>query len=157
MRKRLAAVIVLCGVAAGAAAFARPNRLVSRVARYEYVAGVGQLSVYNVANGSLVGRFGLPGVARVFFGGDFVTVTKTDELAWASLKPRVLGVIMDHFVAGRAVIGCPSAAPISRAAWAASHCACSSRAAWSRGPWNSFPPRVARTGSRRSHTSESTA
>ncbi|PPQ29171.1 NifU family protein [Rhodopila globiformis] len=48
--------------------------------------------------------FGLPGVARVFLGGDFVTVTKTDEFSWHALKPQVLGVIMDHFVAGRPVI-----------------------------------------------------
>src|SRR5476651_206939 len=48
--------------------------------------------------------FALPGVARVFLGGDFVTVTKNDELSWQALKPQVLGVIMDHFVAGRAVI-----------------------------------------------------
>jgi Fe-S cluster biogenesis protein NfuA len=48
--------------------------------------------------------FGLPGVARVFLGGDFITVTKTDELSWQALKPRVLGVIMDHFVSGLPVI-----------------------------------------------------
>jgi Fe-S cluster biogenesis protein NfuA len=48
--------------------------------------------------------FQLPGVARVFLGGDFVTVTKHDEISWQELKPRVLGVIMDHFVAGRPVI-----------------------------------------------------
>jgi Fe-S cluster biogenesis protein NfuA len=48
--------------------------------------------------------FGLTGVARVFLGGDFITVTKTDELSWQTLKPQVLGVIMDHFVAGRPVI-----------------------------------------------------
>jgi Fe-S cluster biogenesis protein NfuA len=48
--------------------------------------------------------FALPGVARVFLGGDFVTVTKNDELSWQALKPQVLGVIMDHFVAGRPVI-----------------------------------------------------
>jgi Fe-S cluster biogenesis protein NfuA len=48
--------------------------------------------------------FALPGVARVFLGGDFITVTKTDELSWQTLKPQVLGVIMDHFVAGRPVI-----------------------------------------------------
>jgi Fe-S cluster biogenesis protein NfuA len=48
--------------------------------------------------------FALPGVARVFLGGDFVTVTKTDEIAWQSLKPQVLGAIMEHFVAGRPVI-----------------------------------------------------
>ncbi len=48
--------------------------------------------------------FALPGVARVFLGGDFITVTKTDETAWQALKPQVLGAIMEHFVAGRPVI-----------------------------------------------------
>src|SRR5215212_3599295 len=48
--------------------------------------------------------FALPGVVRVFLGGDFITVTKTDEVAWQSLKPQVLGAIMEHFVAGRPVI-----------------------------------------------------
>ena len=48
--------------------------------------------------------FALPGVARVFFGGDFVTVTKTDDVAWSALRPQVLGAIMEHFVAGRPVI-----------------------------------------------------
>ncbi|MEA2739521.1 MAG: hypothetical protein QOH05_2828 [Acetobacteraceae bacterium] len=48
--------------------------------------------------------FALPGVARVFLGGDFITVTKNDEISWQALKPQVLGVIMDHFVAGRPVI-----------------------------------------------------
>jgi Fe-S cluster biogenesis protein NfuA len=48
--------------------------------------------------------FALPGVARVFLGGDFVTITKTDAIAWQALKPRVLGAIMEHFVAGRPVI-----------------------------------------------------
>jgi Fe-S cluster biogenesis protein NfuA len=50
------------------------------------------------------GLFALQGVARVFLGGDFVTVTKNDEVSWQALKPRVLGVIMDHFVAGLPVI-----------------------------------------------------
>jgi NFU1 iron-sulfur cluster scaffold homolog, mitochondrial len=48
--------------------------------------------------------FDLPGVARVFLGSDFVTVTKTDETSWQALKPQVLATIMDHFVAGRPVI-----------------------------------------------------
>ena len=48
--------------------------------------------------------FDLPGVARVFLGGDFITVTKTDEISWQSLKPQVLATIMEHFVAGRPVI-----------------------------------------------------
>lgn len=48
--------------------------------------------------------FALPGVARVFLGADFITVTKTGDAAWQALKPQVLGTIMEHFVAGRSVI-----------------------------------------------------
>jgi Fe-S cluster biogenesis protein NfuA len=48
--------------------------------------------------------FDLPGVARVFLGVDFITVTKTGDTVWQSLKPQVLAAIMDHFVAGRPVI-----------------------------------------------------
>ena len=48
--------------------------------------------------------FALPGVARVFLGGDFVTVTKNDVVEWSALRPQVLGAIMEHFVAGRPVI-----------------------------------------------------
>jgi Fe-S cluster biogenesis protein NfuA len=47
--------------------------------------------------------FALPGVARVFLGHDFITVTKTDVTGWQTLKPQVLGAIMEHFVAGRPV------------------------------------------------------
>ncbi len=48
--------------------------------------------------------FQLPGVSRVFLGGDFVTVTKSDLADWAELRPQVLGAIMEHFVAGRPVM-----------------------------------------------------
>jgi len=48
--------------------------------------------------------FRLEGVGRVFLGADFITVTRTDDIAWQTLKPRVLGAIMDHFVAGLPVI-----------------------------------------------------
>ena len=48
--------------------------------------------------------FQLPGVARVFLGGDFVTITKSDLADWQTLRPQVLGEIMEHFVAGRPVI-----------------------------------------------------
>src|SRR4028118_831998 len=41
----------------------------------------------------------VPGVAGVFFGHDFVTVTKTDG-EWQHLKPAILGAIMEHFMAG---------------------------------------------------------
>ncbi|CCQ75696.1 NifU family protein [Magnetospira sp. QH-2] len=43
--------------------------------------------------------FQLDGVAGVFLGGDFITVTKGAEGDWETLKPVVLGAIMDHFTA----------------------------------------------------------
>jgi len=48
--------------------------------------------------------FALPGVARVFLGADFVTVTQTGEVDWQGLRPQVLGAIMEHFMAGRPVL-----------------------------------------------------
>jgi Fe-S cluster biogenesis protein NfuA len=43
--------------------------------------------------------FAVPGVSGVFFGSDFVTVTKADG-EWQHLKPAVLGAIMEHFLSG---------------------------------------------------------
>ena len=43
-------------------------------------------------------------MARVFLGGDFVTVTKNDLADWQQLRPQVLGAVMEHFVAGRPVV-----------------------------------------------------
>ena len=39
----------------------------------------------------------------VFFGADFITVTKQDEGDWYQLKPAVLAVIMEHFTTGQPV------------------------------------------------------
>jgi Fe-S cluster biogenesis protein NfuA len=41
--------------------------------------------------------FEVPGVSGVFFGADFITVTKTDG-EWQQLKPAILGAIMEHFL-----------------------------------------------------------
>jgi Fe-S cluster biogenesis protein NfuA len=40
--------------------------------------------------------FEVDGVARVFFGSDFISVTKADG-DWRHLKPPILGAIMEHF------------------------------------------------------------
>jgi Fe-S cluster biogenesis protein NfuA len=48
--------------------------------------------------------FALEQVRGVFFGGDFITVTKDEEGDWYQLKPAVLAVIMEHFTAGRPVM-----------------------------------------------------
>jgi Fe-S cluster biogenesis protein NfuA len=44
--------------------------------------------------------FMIPDVARVFFGADYISVTRTDAAKWKHLKPAVLGAIMDFYVAG---------------------------------------------------------
>ncbi|QEO16867.1 NifU family protein [Acetobacter vaccinii] len=48
--------------------------------------------------------FAIPGVARVFLGNDFVSITKTDETDWAELRGQVLSVLTDHFVAGHSIV-----------------------------------------------------
>jgi Fe-S cluster biogenesis protein NfuA len=48
--------------------------------------------------------FAVEGVCGVFFGNDFISVTKSDDQEWYILKPAVLGVVMEHFTAGRPVI-----------------------------------------------------
>lgn len=56
--------------------------------------------------------FGIDGVTGVFLGSDFVTVTKDAEQEWHALKPAILGVIMEHFTAGRAVINSEAEAAV---------------------------------------------
>jgi Fe-S cluster biogenesis protein NfuA len=41
----------------------------------------------------------VPGVAGVFYGSDFITVTKKDG-DWQHLKPAILGAIMEHYMSG---------------------------------------------------------
>ena len=47
--------------------------------------------------------FEVNGVNGVFLGADFVSVTK-DDADWAHIKPAILGVIMEHFMADRPVM-----------------------------------------------------
>ena len=46
----------------------------------------------------------IDGVTGVFFGADFITVTKADDQDWTWLKPPILGVIMEHFTSGQPVM-----------------------------------------------------
>ena len=48
--------------------------------------------------------FGLDGVKGVFFGTDFITITKAEDLDWQIMKPVVLGAIMEHFNSDDATI-----------------------------------------------------
>ena len=43
--------------------------------------------------------FGIDGVDGVFFGSDFITVSKSAG-EWPQLKPAILGAIMEHFMSG---------------------------------------------------------
>ena len=44
--------------------------------------------------------FAVEGVTAVFFGTDFVTVTKAGDIAWEHIKPAILGAIMEHYQSG---------------------------------------------------------
>ncbi len=63
----------------------------------------------------LAGRlFDIPGVTGVFFGYDFVTVTK-DGPDWQHLKPAILGAIMEHFMSGAPVMAAGGQAATDKA------------------------------------------
>ena len=47
--------------------------------------------------------FGIAGVSGVFFGADFIAVTKTAG-EWQQLKPAILGAIMEHFMSGAPIV-----------------------------------------------------
>jgi Fe-S cluster biogenesis protein NfuA len=47
--------------------------------------------------------FEIAGVSGVFFGSDFISVTKA-ESEWQQLKPAILGAIMEHFMSGAPVV-----------------------------------------------------
>ena len=41
--------------------------------------------------------FKVDGVTRVFYGKDYITVTKKEDIDWNVVKPEILGVITDHY------------------------------------------------------------
>ncbi len=53
--------------------------------------------------------FDVPGVTGVFYGSDFVTVTK-DGSDWQHLKPAILGAIMEHYMSGAPLLSDGSSA-----------------------------------------------
>jgi Fe-S cluster biogenesis protein NfuA len=53
--------------------------------------------------------FAVPEVSRVFFGADFISVTKRDG-EWKHLKPAILGAVMEHFTRGLPLMEKDSAA-----------------------------------------------
>jgi Fe-S cluster biogenesis protein NfuA len=43
----------------------------------------------------------IEGITAVFFGSDFITVTKSADINWYVLKPHILGVIMEFYLSGQ--------------------------------------------------------
>ena len=48
--------------------------------------------------------FDIDGVAGVFLGADFVTVTKFESVDWRHVKPAILGAVADFLTAGLPVL-----------------------------------------------------
>ncbi len=48
--------------------------------------------------------FKVEGVEGVFFGSDFITITKNQSIDWQIMKPLVLGSIIDHYNSGEDTI-----------------------------------------------------
>ena len=56
--------------------------------------------------------FDLPNVGGVFYGADFISVTKTDG-DWQQIKPAVLGAIMEHYMSGAPLLAAEAQAAAS--------------------------------------------
>ena len=62
-------------------------------------------NIDKTSNSPLAKRlFDVDGVSGVFFGSDFITITKNDSLDWQVMKPTILGAMMDHFNSGEPTI-----------------------------------------------------
>ena len=46
---------------------------------------------------------GVEGVTGVFYGPDFVTVSKDSEVTWAIIKPEIYSILMEFFSSGQAL------------------------------------------------------
>lgn len=64
--------------------------------------GVAEFRTMEEAAGSMlaVKLMGLEGVVGVFYGSDFISVTKLEMAEWEALKTRVMAAIMDHYMTG---------------------------------------------------------
>ena len=45
--------------------------------------------------------FKIDGVEGVFFGSDFITITKSKNTSWDIIKPEILGAIMNYYESGK--------------------------------------------------------
>ncbi len=85
-----------------------PNPEVLKFIPGEPVLGKGAMEFTSEAdsNGSPLAQrfFRMEGVKSVFFGPDFISVTKTPEKDWSILKTKILAAIMEHFSTGQPIM-----------------------------------------------------
>ena len=64
--------------------------------------GVAEFKTMDEAASSMLAQklFGLDGVEGVFFGSDFISITKKNAAEWEALKTRIMAAIMDHYMTG---------------------------------------------------------
>lgn len=64
--------------------------------------GVAEFKSMEEAAVSVLGQklMGLEGIVGVFYGADFISVTKIEMAEWEALKTRVMAAIMDHYMTG---------------------------------------------------------
>ena len=85
-----------------------PNPATLKFLPGETVMATGTANFENVdtaqASPLAVRLFAIEGVAGVFLGHDFVTVTKSADKEWDVLKPQILGAVMEHYQSGQSII-----------------------------------------------------
>ena len=67
--------------------------------------GVAEFKTAEEASVSILAEriLGIDGVVSVFFGRDFVSVTKQDDVEWDAIKVRIMAAIMETFSMGQSL------------------------------------------------------
>lgn len=83
-----------------------PSSLMFQPGRDVYAEGSKNFASAREAMASPLAKrlFNIDGVTNVFFGLDFVTVTKSEEADWETVKPQTFEAIMNFYASGEAVM-----------------------------------------------------
>lgn len=86
-----------------------PNPNTMKFIPGEVVLASGSASFKNKSDAAGVSQlaavlFEIPDIEQIFFGYDFITVTKKEDADWNMLKAQVLTTIMEHYISGRPVM-----------------------------------------------------
>lgn len=79
-----------------------PNTLKFLPGKPVMAKGVAQFNSIDEAASSMLAQklMGLDGIVGVFFGKDFISVTKLEMAEWEAIQTRVMAAIMDHYMSG---------------------------------------------------------